>query len=322
MENAKGLYKKYTDIKKILEDTYYDAVTRVCPWYTDHGKKHIESIIKTASNMIEPQYSQFNELELYIFLSSIIWHDVGMVIARANHEQIVNEEMKKFNLILGKDFLIMAAINKIVRAHTGPYKFESLNTAEIIEYNGKTYEVNVRALAAMLRLADEISEDYNRIDKKLLDEEMVPEENMIYWEFADSVKLSYPNPKRSCIDLKITIEKEKVLRKYFYNDTKIPHEGNEIQFFDYILWRIDKINKERIMCSPEIRQYSTLNCLKITIAIVNGYDELKSDEIILDEKYLIGNQSNFVDAFYEKETDWSKDNIQHIIVEEGNENEE
>lgn len=322
VENAKELYKKYIDIKKILEDTYYDAVTRTCPWYTNHGKKHIESIIKTASNMIEPQYVQFNELDFYIFLSSIIWHDVGMVFSRSNHEKKVNEEMKKFSSILGKDFLIMATINKIVKAHTGSYRFELLETAENIEYNGKTYQVNVRALAAMLRLADEISEDYNRIDKKLLDEGIVPKENVIYWEFADAVKQSYPDPKYSCIELKINIEKDKILKKYYYNDNKIPHDGSEIQLFDFILWRIDKINKERIMCSPEIRQYCTLSGLKIIIAIVDGYDELKSDEIILDEKYLVGSQSNFVDAFYEKQAEWSKENIEQIIIEEGKENEE
>lgn len=313
VKNAKKLYDKYMLVKGILEESYYEAVNKVCQWYTDHGKKHIESIISTASDMIKYQYNQFNELELYIFLSSVIWHDVGMVQERKVHEEISINEMEKFDNIYSTDLEIMKAITKIVKSHTGAYGFESLDTAELIQYEGVTYKVNVRALAAILRLADEISETKTRIIPKLIDNGDVPEENLIYWEFANTVGLSYPNVKEHSINLKISINKCKILKKYMYTDDKIPHEGNEIELIDFILWRIDKINKERIMCSPEIRQYCSLNSLDITISILDGYNEVQPTNIKLDEKYLVESQSCFPEAFYDKEADWRKDRIKEII---------
>ncbi len=84
-EVAKDLWNRYQTMKSYLDDSYYRFILSNCPWYTDHGERHINSVIETASRLLARQLETKKSeegllsLDLFLVLSAILWHDVGNV---------------------------------------------------------------------------------------------------------------------------------------------------------------------------------------------------------------------------------------------------
>ena len=56
-------------------------------WLTDHGPKHIETVIRRASELAFAPDPVLSPYEVYILLLAIHFHDVGNIFGRERHEQ-------------------------------------------------------------------------------------------------------------------------------------------------------------------------------------------------------------------------------------------
>lgn len=298
VNNLRKLISIYSNIKSKVYSKYYPQIEKLYPWYTDHGKKHVESIIMVLGKMLNQSFGRLNEMELFVLLCSCIFHDTGMAKSRASHEKEVLSIIQEINKDI-LDFSVNRQINKIAGAHTSKADLKELGLKESCTFCNYTYNVSTRALAAMLRFADDISETRYRISPDLLEEGKVPEENEIYWQYAyvvESVEVSVTEMNCS---IKVTIPKSILLKSLITSD------GMEKIFFDYVLERIEKSNSERIMCSLEFRNIVTISELHIEIYIMTDdlMNTLDKCDIRANEEYCY--RRSLKESFFDKNSSWT-----------------
>ncbi len=308
---------KYNAMKAYLEVDYYPWIQATCPFFTDHGKLHVESVMMTASMLLENRYgpekqNSLNELEIFLLLSAILWHDVGNVMGRAGHAEKVKELTSKIQSIAFGEPALRGLVVSIVKAHAGE---DGLQKAREEQHYERSI-VYPRALAAVLRFADEISETAKRISHSILESGKVPEDNLIFWEFANCIIASVPEPNRQRIILNIEIQLEKISR--FYR-LKGWGDQNDVSLIEYIVHRIEKINNERAYCDREFRRYLTIREVEIRLNLLNDTDTIEG----YDNKIITlgdGGMSSFVGyplikisgSFFQDNPEWGINTLKEV----------
>lgn len=214
---------------KLLED-----IKILYPWHTDHGIKHTEAILCTLGDMITPEYSAFdvrneslrkgdipsalsNE-DIFILLSAALWHDAGMLISRTDHARHLikySQEINKFTT----DTNVTQTIYDIACVYGSNKKFEDYINFIPLNFYGKDVNVSKKTLAALLRIADEISEDDKRITKLDKVFSNIPDENKVFWEH--SATISYYKYKNNRITINFAVDIKKAFKTYkFPNGSK------------------------------------------------------------------------------------------------------
>lgn len=333
LENKlKDLNEKYFDcyeeMKKHLENNYLKEIRILHPWYTDHGIKHTEAILNTLGDMIAPEYSEFdvrNESlrrgdipsalsseDIFVLLSAALWHDVGMLISRGDHARhLINysSEIKKFTY----DDTVTQTIYDIACAHGSNKKFEDCTNFIPLNFYGNDVNVSKKTLAALLRIADEISEDNRRITKTKEVFSAIPDENKVFWEHAASI--SYSKYKNNRITIEYAVDIDKAFKPYeFPNGRK-----KTITLYMFIINRICKIINEMIVCAPYFSTICRIDALSITIEFQKQKDwicEEKITEISQDIRPFVitGTDANKVsDRFFELYKNFNPNEIKRKI---------
>lgn len=315
--DATDFWLKYQNVKNYLEKEYYPNVLSACPYYTDHSDQHVNSVIRTASQLLGRQLTdeaarkELSNLDLFLILSGIIWHDVGMVHGRTGHAQRVPDYTNEVKRLAFPSVPIHRLVDQIAQAHGGKYGLDRLpkgrsdcSTAQ------STYSVDVRALAAIVRFADEISEDHNRVSATL--KESVPSENRIFWEYAHAIEASKPDPLRRHVVITYGLQKNLPSRRFKcieYPDRT--DESGELSLIEYVICRLEKVNEERAYCAPEFRLFVLIDEVVARLYLyentqaVPGYQ----DEIRLGGSGLHGNDLGrphipIFDKFFETYPNW------------------
>ena len=297
IENA--FLEKMDLMKAFVEEIYYPKIERLYPWFTDHGKKHVESILNMVAEMLGPYRRHLNAFEIYILYMAVIFHDTGMVKSRKKHGDEVKDILSTFSSYIGNRE-IENIITRIAAAHTGGFeKVDRLSTKHGISYRSLNEFIDARALASLLRFADEVSETVDRIDQDLLDEDKVPEESRIYWEYANCIKISKANPIANKIEMDL-----RVANTIFYKEFILVKDGSEekVPFIEYLLSRLDKMDNERRNCCANFRSMASIDTIEINLTIVDDAgNEIRGISpllISLNEKYC--DRNSFIDSFYDK----------------------
>lgn len=299
--NLKELREIYYKLKDIVYGKYYPEIEKLFPWYTDHGKKHVESIIHAMGDLLIHSYGRLNEMEIFILLCATIFHDTGMTISRDEHADNVKEIIQNMRFLI-TDITVSRRINEIARAHSSKSDLDQLNLIDSCTFNDINYDIQTKALAAMLRLADDISETRYRIDPDLLSK--VPEENIIFWHYANAVESVVISATDMNCKITICIPKSILLKEFKYDS------GTKI-FFEYVLERIEKSYKERVLCSLEFRNIVVISAFKIEMNIMSDdmYDKIKGITFEINENYF--QTMSLKDVFYEKNPEWTIDALKN-----------
>jgi hypothetical protein len=134
-------------------------------------------------------------------------------------------------------------------------------------------------LAAIVRFADEISESRSRISLALMSK--VPPENQIYWQFANCITASRPDPSRDRVVLTIEMPDAAAPQKFLCPKDLLHRADTEKQMslIQYLISRLEKMNNERAYCEPEFRsRYVVVREILVRLSIVadtqllNGYE--------------------------------------------------
>lgn len=271
-EDAKQLAPRYQSMKLYLEKEYYPWIQATCPYYTDHGIRHVNSVISATSGLLErhldPNGGGLNAIEIFLVLSAILWHDVGNAVGRDGHAARIPEMTAEIKKLGFPDPALHRIVSEIAQSHAGIdglSKAQSEADCAVVS----TVTVYPRALAAIVRFADEISEDRSRISLALLPR--VPLENQIYWQFANCITASRPDPARERVVLTIEVPDDAAPRT-FLCPKNLHHRADaskNISLIKYLISRLEKMNNERAYCEPEFRgRYLTVREISVRLSIV------------------------------------------------------
>lgn len=262
----------YLSMKNYLAEQYYPWIQANCPWFTDHGEKHVASVIQTVEHLLSGR-KDVSCLDSYLLLASIIWHDVGMLATRANHARQAETFIDRVRTAFFPDQTLYRLVSQITRAHSGRDGWSFLQPSEeVAPCSHKTYTVYPQSLAALLRFADETSETRTRISLALLPN--VPQEQQIYWEYANGITASKPEPARRRLLLAIELQRTAAVRRFpCPSDVhdRADSEGN-VSLIEYVVCRVEKMNNERAYCFPYLTRYADIMSIEVRLQIYEGTD--------------------------------------------------
>lgn len=271
---------KHDAMRIYLERNYYPYIQANCPWFTDHGKAHIDGVLWASGQILEKVISSSSILtsfDIYLLITAIIWHDAGMVAKRQGHEQVVLKFLDEIATIAFNDIKEKRLVSEIIGAHTGKATFSGLRQEERID----KYVVYPRALAALLRFADEVSENSTRISQPLLNNGTVPSDHQIFWYYAASVKASHPEPARERVVLNIELDRKEAIKLF-----DLPQGGEKtplkLSLIDYVMQRIEKIVCERAYCAPQFLRYASIQSIEVRLCLLDGASRLQGYEEVLE----------------------------------------
>jgi len=278
--NVRSLWAKYITMKDYLATQYYPWIQANCPYFTDHGQLHIESTIETASQILLPSpknLEKLHALDFYLLLCAIIWHDAGNVYNRSSHAMQVSQMVQEINKEIFYSPTILRLVTELVKAHKGEDGLEVPSREQDCVIGTKTCTVYPRALAAVLRFADEISENRSRISPALLTEGKVPKENKIYWEYANCVVGSRADPLRERIVVTVEIEADRATEKYPCPEECMRYSGRDgsISLIEYAISRLQKMNNERAYCAREFGMYTSIREIEVRLMLTHRGERVK-----------------------------------------------
>lgn len=299
-------YRQYNKILDnmltVLKRDYYPVAIRKEPSFDDHGEAHAELILGLCDEILKNNYLQdggktqedvqlredkISTDELFALAAAALWHDAAMIEGRKNHA--VNLRKLKYtqaimstldNLDSRLADFYCTVIQNIACAHSDDSSLQHCKTVEMASgrYDGAdTVSIRTKALAGLIRLCDELSDDPSRTNDTAM--EQVPPEAIVYWLHSRYIDLS-----------QIQVSKDRNRPNEVYIVYKIPYEhlftaytlvnGNDVCLYQFVLNRIEKVHAEMTMCCPLFAELTFLENLKVEIFILG--DRSKGEELRLD----------------------------------------
>jgi hypothetical protein len=272
--DATAFYETICVVNRYLEENYYGWIQATCQFYTEHGEPHIRAVIESASQILAPYLNEnpkgsLTNLDIFVILNSIMWHDVGNVLSRHGHAERINGLTNHVRSIAFPTPHIQNLVVTVAQAHSGREGLDIPRPEMLCPMrNGSTYAVYPKALAAIVRFADEISENQTRISQALLASADLPLENRIFWEYANCIASCTAQPLRERILVEIEIEDARAVRRFPCSEfQERVGDDNQITLIEYLMCRLEKMNNERAYCAPEFRPFVTIRTVDVRMAL-------------------------------------------------------
>jgi hypothetical protein len=176
-------FEKYCEIKRFLAANYYEVAGAGLALegerFTKHSIDHVDDVIRQAGHLVglgtpipDAAYTKLLPYETYVFLLAILLHDAGNASGRSGHEKAPRMILEELGRISGLADVEKRLIASIAQAHGGRTTSGDKDTiANIVQdeqSNIGNIVVHGRRLAALVRLADELSENPNRADPETI----------------------------------------------------------------------------------------------------------------------------------------------------------
>ena len=221
---------------------------------TDHGPEHIRTVIRRASELVSVKSCRLTSYEMFILLMAIHFHDVGNIKGRENHEIRSGEFYKELGKLASIDATERHYFVNIAQAHGGKKK----DKLEYLEKELKLlgHPVRIQLLASILKLADELADEYTRATK--ISWADVPKESQVFHKFAFALKTVDINHATNTIELDFWLDKENVTSKYGKG-------ASEVFLVDEIKERTYKTHLERLYCMRFMADEIKLNSVSVKI---------------------------------------------------------
>ena len=226
---------------------------------TIHGSRHIRDVVESLDKIgvsIErkPGTTPLSPLEVYILLCAAHLHDAGNIGGRAKHSERSGEIIKK-QPDLFYDTETRHNIFDVARVHSGKSPKFGRDTFREINSDNFT-SPRLRLLAAILRIADELSENSERVPTELVERlEASPESNLAYRYAQCFRRFELQN---DTLNLQLRVQPEQ--HEFF---TKI--DGECRSFFDHLEYKIDVIENEARYCAQYGRPDFDIRRIQFTI---------------------------------------------------------
>jgi len=327
-EDAADLWGRYKSMKGYLTREYYPWIQANSPFLTDHGEQHIRSVIQAAGSLlnkhlspeIETQKRSLSSLDIFLVLSGILWHDVGNVYGRSGHAERAVEMTNEIKKLGFPDPAIHRLVTEISSAHSGKNGLVKASPEEDCSTLHSTHTVYPRALAAVVRFADEVSENRFRISTELLPK--VPDANRIFWEYANSITASRLEPERKRVVITIALQQDAAVKRFPCPEFahRVDGEG-QIHLMDYILCRLEKMNNERAYCSPAFLRYAVIEEIEARFTLLEDTKRVNEATVFFRDAGVRKNDDSsypniqIFDDFYNEHPDWRPERLKEALTQ-------
>ena len=233
---------------------------------TDHGPDHIQTVIKRVTALLDDPTNNnaLNGYEIYLLLCAIHFHDLGNIYGRAEHEKRVSKMMKHVESHLG-DSVEKTMIRQISEAHGGKVNGDS-DTIGYLERETPVNGIDIRPrmLAAILKFADEISDDSNRAHRVLLELGAIPKKSLIYHKYAASLHSVMLRESCKSIELNYVVNIDEMTETIpKFNPQTLGYK--EVFLLDEIFERLLKMYLERHYCNRFMAPVAHVHSIEIRI---------------------------------------------------------
>lgn len=248
----------YAALKEALDEGKCSADQ--IPYLNAHGVKHISTVIRRASELLEKSECEITPYEAYLLLVAIQFHDVGNIFGRPEHERKCREIMNTLGVTAGVDEAEKRQILGIAGVHSGLCGDGDKDTISLLvkttDLMGQT--IRPRLLAAILRFADELADDSTRVSAPVIDLGIIPAESLIYHCYSQ------------CLH-SVVIEKAKLRLSYEIGEDiavrQFPKNQKDVFLLDEIYMRTLKAHCELLYCMRFMRPLFQIESLKVSIRI-------------------------------------------------------
>ena len=266
--------RRFKDVADLMNEQVHPEVEKGAMLHdggmlTDHGPKHIATVIDRASSLLchpEEAFPKLTAYEVYILLLAIHFHDVGNIFGRAKHEAKHADVMDKFTAHLGHETVEKRAILKIAGAHGGTIEGNKDTISQLPrEEPVLGRKVQYQALAAILRFADELADDSQRASRigELLD--IIPEGSKVYHAYAKSLHSVMVSPSERRVALYFSFLKDEATRTF---GKKGPGGRTEQVFLlDEIFERTKKMHFERKYCMKFTHDFVHIDAIDVKVEV-------------------------------------------------------
>ena len=236
--NKGDLVEKYLYVENMLNDQWHKDVNLGAAvtgdgLLTDHGVEHVNDVMMHANMIIGKNVRKLNGYEIYLLLLAIHFHDLGNIKGREEHEEKIAEIMTEMGEALPLDITEKQFVIAIATAHGG-YVNGDKDTIYHINVDRGCNGIKVRAklLAAILRFADELSDDFNRANYKGIE---IPAQNEAFHEYSKSLEPVLIEGETVAFHFRIP---------YTLTQNKIGKANKRVFLYDEILERLAKTMRE------------------------------------------------------------------------------
>ena len=224
---------------------------------TIHGCRHVsdlvESLDKLGSSIKRKKgTTPLNPLESYILLCAAHVHDVGNIKGRKNHPTNSDELIKNHSYLF-YDTETRQNIYDVARVHGGVSEKYGHDTFREI-HSDHYSPPRLWLLAAMLRMADELSENPERVPAALLKWFQASSKSNLAYRYAECFRRF--DLQNDTLD---------ILLKIYPDQNECVTEIDDKSFFDYLERKIDTIEREARYCSQYGRPNFDVRQVQLTI---------------------------------------------------------
>jgi len=226
----------------------------------EHGPPHVAAVIKRASELISTATCELSAYEVYILLAAIQLHDIGNILGRLNHEARPTELEGRLDGLLGDDSAEKRLIRGIARGHGGTHNGDKDTIRHLVEDPVLNQIVRTRFLAGILRFADELADDSQRISMFAIQNFAIPEASRLFHKYSASLQSVIIDSKGQTINLHYELTRsdaEEVFSK----------EGATLYLIDEILNRTVKMHRERSYCMRFLRSTIQIESIDVKINV-------------------------------------------------------
>lgn len=225
--------------------------------------------------------AQLTPYEIYILLCASVVHDIGNITGRKEHERKIKHILDNECTSILPDSLERTVISRVARAHGGG----AVDSISFLNENYPLYGFSIRerVLAAILRFADELADDYTRANYSGLNSAVISSASEIYHKYSSCLHTVniQQNPANGSYE---------VFLAYSFDTktacTRYGIIGKQKYLLDEIYDRTLKMERERRYCIRYLRPYCQLERIRVSITILDSQDEFETYPISysLEEK--------------------------------------
>lgn len=261
---------KLESIYKYLEENIYPNVVvgasaRDGTMLTNHSKEHVETVIQRISLLLGDAINRITGYEAFILLVAACLHDIGNIMGRSDHERHMVELANGCQEFKTLDGPTKHYIFEVAMAHGGRNIKGGKDTLSLVTKEEKAGGIiaRPRAMAALLRFADELSDDFGRANFAMMNMGLMPPESNIYHLYSSCVQT--PNVQGSQIFLKYDLTALQTQRLY---DKIVDGQKRRVFLYDEIKERLAKCYGEMEYCTHHSDGLFHFDSINATVVVL------------------------------------------------------
>jgi hypothetical protein len=301
-DQAQGFISRYFSVKDKLYNELLSWIRANEPMLSDHGPGHIDNVLNNAYQLLakeaksladnDKNIAKYKGIDLYILCMSILFHDVGNFFQRKFHNQniptVLNDLFSQF--FYGEFSRAKTHIVSAGRAHAGKNTEGGKDTLKYVsetEHCGGV-EVQLRDIAAIVRLADELAEGPQRTCQYMSSKKKITPESEIYHRYASCTHIGI-DAKNGRIILTYEIELNFDVNQ---NMSKADREKLK-EFLEFIHERIFKLDQERKYCGFYCETLKSIKETQVSFNFLNqGLSvDFKREPLVLNDLTVPGDKA-------------------------------